>query len=399
MARKVFMRVLLPLLIVGLGVGATWLVFFMAPTVAQGEVSETAPVVEVAAVERGPATAEVDATGTVIPAVEATITPEVNGRVVARNPSLVPGGRLTKGELLIRIDPRDYRLALDQEEARVASSVLEVETEQGRGTVAEREWALMGNDRPDESPPLALRVPNIKAAKANLRAARSSLERAKLNLSRTTLRAPWNALVVDAQAQIGQVVSAATKVATLVGTDRVWVKVGVPLDRLPELDMPGSDGEGGSKARVVHVLGRGREVVREGRIVRLESELDAQTRSAQLLVEVRDPFDRPAGAVPLLPGSYVRVELMGKTVDGVFAVPRQAVFDGNTVWRVDGHQRLERRSLEIGWGTEDTLYATAGLEPGDRVVLTKLGTPIAGMAVRPRDQSTAAPEAPAPSER
>ncbi len=381
MARKLLVRLVLPLIIVAAGGGAAWAIFAAAPTAAESEPEDTAPLVEVVEVRSQPTQALVSTTGMVVAAKQATLTPEVSGRVVDVSSALLPGGRVSEGDPLVRIDPRDYRLAVEQQGAQVAKAELDLTAERGRRSVAKREWEMLGRERPAEDSPLALRVPQLRTAEANLRAARSGLRKARLNLSRTVIRAPWDAMVVEDFVEVGQVVSPGTKVATLVGTDRVWVTVSVPLERLPDIEVPGINGEAGSPAEVIHELSQRRRVQRPGRVLRLKSRLDEQTRTAQLLIEVEEPFDRPEAQVPLLPGSYVQVEIHGRTVPSVFDVPRAAVREGSHVWVVNDQGRLERRDIQIGWGTDHRVFVIEGLEPGAQVVTTKLSSPIQGMEV------------------
>jgi len=265
---RIVVQVVVVLLVIGAGILAARAVFSLSPSVERSETEQAAPAVETLTVRATVAAARIETTGTVVPARKLTVTPEISGRLTYRNEALAPGGRLEKGALIARIDGRDYRSAISMEEARVQSAEVEVLTEQGRGSVAEREWELLGDGRAPETAPLALRGPQLRASKAGLASARASLERARLNLSRTSIRAPWNAVVIEAWAELGQVASPGTKLATLVGTDELWVRVTVPLDRLSELDIPGVSGaEAGSKAKVAQSVGAGQSVERDGEIV------------------------------------------------------------------------------------------------------------------------------------
>ena len=96
---------------------------------------------------------------------------------------------------------------------------------------------------------------------------------------------------------------------------------------------------------------------------------------------------RGAG-VPLLPEAFVEVAIEGREVDGVYAVPRSAVVDGNRVWLAGPGDELVLRSLEIGWREGDALFATGGLAPGDRIVLTPMARPVEGMPVEATVRST-----------
>lgn len=389
--RFIFYRIVLPLVVLGVGGLAAMSVFRLSPSAARAEPARQIPVVEVVEVAPQAAVARVEATGTVVAAQMITITPEISGRVVGRSDALIPGGRLSEGEVIARIDARDYRLSIDQEQARVTSAQLEVQTEKSRGRVSRREWESYGDGRSVEALPLVSREPHLQAAASNLAAAESGLSRAKLSLSRTVLRAPWNAVVIEAQAEVGQVVGPGTKVATLVGTDRAWVRVAVPVQRLTDLDVPGVGAEQGAAARVIQEVGNGQRVEWDGVVIRLEGQLESQTRNAQLLVAVDNPYSPPDGGLPLLPGSFVRVELEGREVSGVFSLPRVALHDGGTVWVVNDSERLANRSVEVRWGTPEDVYLTGDLRPGDRVVTSTLALPLAGEQVRVQASATDRP--------
>lgn len=380
--KKILFRLLIPLALLGLAAVGVRVIFLAAPGSAQSQ--QRAQSLPVKVFEARPQTVPtvVETTGLVVPAKQVTMTPQVSGRVVQRPAELVPGGRLTEGELIARVDPSDYRLALAMEQSQIVSAKLQLRTERGRQGVARREWELLGGEQsPDEeAPPLALRQPHVAASKAGLDAAQAKARRARLNLARTTIEAPWNAVIAEINVEEGQVVSPGTKLARLIGSDQLWVRVSVTLADLDRLDVPGVGAGQGSEARVIQSLGEGRTVTRQGRVLRLESELDPQTRLAQLLVAVDDPFDEPAGAIPLLPGSYVSVELIGEQLEGVVAVPRQAVRRGDTLWLVDDSGRLASRQVEVRWGDDDHYYV-GGLEPGEQVVTTNLSLPVAGTEV------------------
>lgn len=384
--KKVILRFLLPAGITAAGLAVAVVLVVAAPSAERSEPSPTVARVEVVEAQPIVAPALIDATGVVSAAREVPITPEVNGKVVALADELIPGGRFTQGQILARIDRRDYELAVDQERSRVRQAELELELEQGRGAIAEREWALLGDGRDPDEARLALRKPQLDTAERNLEAARSGLERAELNLERTVLRAPFNAMVLSEDVEVGQLVGPTAPIARLVGTDEVWVQVSVPVERLPVLSIPGyGEAEQGSPATVVLDLG-GDEVTRRGEVIQLLGELDPETRTAQVLVSIDDPLR--GGALPLLPGAFVHVTLEGAALSGVIEVPRQAVVDGDAVWIADADDRLARREVAIGWRTDEALYVTDGLSRGDRIVTTPLSLPVEGMALAVQSQGT-----------
>lgn len=326
--------------------------------------------------------AVVRATGSVAPARQITLAPEVAGRVESVSGHLQPGGRFAAGEELLRLDARDYTAALAAEQSRLRTAEVELELEKGRGEVAQREWQLLQGTDPAQRD-LALRVPQRLAAEAAVEAARAAVARAELNVARTRLRAPFPAVVVTESADPGQFLGPGAAVAVLAGTEAAWVTVAVPVDRVSALEIPGVEGHTGpgSAAEVVLSLADGRRVVREGRVIGLGGQLDPATRTAQVLVEVPRPLDPPDGGMPLLFGSFVDVALQGREAPGTVAVARSLLRDGNTVWVAASDDSLQPRRVQVGPGDDRTVLIQGGLEPGDRVVTSPLSLPIAGARV------------------
>lgn len=378
-------QVLVPIVLVLGGLGVAAALVMSRPEVAQGEAAELATPVEVVAVRAGAQLARVHGTGVVGAEQQVVLTPEVGGRLTWVSDALLPGGRLASGDVLARIDPRDYQLQVTQAEASVQQARVALDLERSRGEVARREWALAGDGRAFDEVPLAVRQPQLASAERALAAAEAQLEAARLALSRTQLRAPFDALVLSEGVDVGQVVGAGTQVATLVGARSMRVAVQVPVEVLPSLEIPGMGGsEVGSTATVRQELTRGGAgevaVQRTAQVIGLGGQLDPTTRTATLIVRIPEPLG-DGSDLPLLPGAYVVVEIQGRPLEGVVAVPRTAIRDGQVAWVVRDDSRLDRREVQVGWRDADTLYVTSGLEDGDRVVTSPLALPLQDMAV------------------
>ncbi|CAN2040474.1 hypothetical protein GMMP15_1790001 [Candidatus Magnetomoraceae bacterium gMMP-15] len=137
--------------------------------------------------------------GTVISAQEVGLQTQVSGRILKISSKLIPGGRFKKGEELLRIDDRDYKIAIDIQKASVAQAFMEFKTEKGRQSIASEEWNLLGSEieSTKEERELALRKPQLENARAAVDSAKSSLKKAELDLKRTVIKAPFNSLVKD----------------------------------------------------------------------------------------------------------------------------------------------------------------------------------------------------------
>lgn len=375
---KILTRGVLPVGIIALGLGCAGVMFASSGGAESSEPEEVARQVDVIEAVPREVAAVVQATGTVEPSQQVALAPEVAGRVTFVDPRIRPGGRFDEGETLLRLDARDQRAALAAEEARLAQARLELALEEKRQLTAEREWELLGKG--DQDSPLALRKPHLEVARANVRSAEAAVDRAQLNVARTVLRAPFNGVVVNENVDVGQVVSSQAQLVTLVGSDRVRVRISVPVERLSVLEVPGFNAEQGSRARIVQERPRGPAVVHEGQVTGVSGQLDPQTRTATVIVEVPDPG---AGAEPLIPGSFVNVDLIGRPLPGAVPIPRRALASNDTVWVAEGG-KLVGREVTVGWRTADEVYVTDGLSDGDQVVVTPPSVPIEGMPVKPR---------------
>lgn len=380
---------------VGIGVSILVLGFLMSAGLIASRSSEEQTIpppkstpVEVISALPGAAVARVETTGLVVAAQQVSMVPQVSGALTFVSDQLLPGGRFDKGALMARIDARDYQLAVEQERSRVKQAEVELALEQGRQETARREWQLLGNA--GDPPELTARKPQLAATELSLEAARSGLGRAELALSRTSIRAPFNAMVITESADVGQVVGSAA-VATLVGTDRLWVNVSVPVEHLAVLDIPGVNGDSGSRAAVTQQLGA-EQITREGEVLRLAGQLDPQSRTATLIIAIDDPLNLSAGTepgLPMLPGAFVGVVIEGREMSEAVTVPRVALQDNAYVWLAED-DKLTRRDVTIGWKNGDDIVLTSGLSAGDQVITTPLSFPIEGMGLRTQERTITA---------
>ena len=326
--------------------------------------------------------------GTVKPHRKVRVLPQVGGVIVEQNEYLEVGGRIRAGELLVQIDQRDYEAALAAAEAEAARADFELQLEKGRQVVAKREWELLGPIGASEANEgLALRVPQLASRQAAMESANSRVMKAKADLERTTLRSPFDALVISESAEVGQFVLQQTPVADLVCLDEYRVQVTLPMDRLSRICVPKNPGDEGSPARVILDSGSGALVVRDGRVVRLLPDLDPNGRLARIHVSIPDPLQRDenSSSPPLLLGSYVRVEIEGAEIEGAFVIPRAALRDNSRLWIVDEDGLLQWKEIQVLDRTEEHVIVQDRLESGVRVIVSALSSPLPGMEVRVLD--------------
>jgi len=341
------------------------------------------PVVRVLPVQHTDYQVMVNATGTVVPARRIVLRARVSGQVRSVHPEFSDGGYLAKGAVVVALDDADYRLALAQKQSDAVNSQYALKVEQGRQEVARREWQLLGNEELTDTSgsALALREPHLEKARADVESARLQVQKAKLDLERTRVSAPFNAMVISRQVNVGSQVSPQDTLAELVGTDSYWVRASVPVDRLDQIKIPGKTGVSGSTVRVHYA----RKHVIAGRVIRLLGDLDTESRMARLLIEVRDPLRRQNDAAdgpPLLLGEFVRVEITGRKLTDVVALPRTALRDGETVWLLKPENTLDIVPVTPVWRDRETVVLHNALSNGDRVILSEVAAPVVGMQLR-----------------
>ena len=349
-------------------------------TAEQHQASRQAKVVEVVKVQHADVQTVVHAMGTVVPAQAVTLMPQVSGQVVSLDPGVVPGGLARAGETLLEIDTRDYEFAIQQRRDTVAQARLDLLLEQGNQAVARAEYHLLGEMISEQDRELVLREPHLNRAEASWQSAQAALAQAELNRDRCFIRAPFNGIIRDKQVDQGATVSSSTPLLTLIGTDACWIEATVRWDELKWVQFPKDTMAGGSLVRVFDKSQWDPDVYREGSVIRLLPDLETHGRLACLLIRVPDPFSLGSKDLPrLLMGSYVRVEIAGRTLDSVIPVARDHLHSGDTVWLMNPENRLEMRSVEIAFRDKHRVYVSHGLEAAERLVVTSIGTPVEDM--------------------
>lgn len=312
--------------------------------------------------------------GTVRPRRTLALRPTVGGPIGSMHPALIQGGRIDAGEIVASIDERDYVLAVKTADAALVAAKTDLDIELGNAYVAQREWELLDADLEvtEEGRRLALREPYVERRRADLDSARANLERAKLDLERTKLVAPFDALVLSEDVEIGTQVGAGTQIAQLVDRTEFLVEVAVPSKRLSMLEF---DGATAQLVRDGHV--------REGRVERLLGEVDAAGRMARIQVAIPDPLRRERGIEPVLLGSYVSVDLPCRTIENAISIPREALREGDVVWVVDVENTLEIREVDVLMRRPADVLVASDLGDGTRVIVSPISVPLPGLRVSP----------------
>lgn len=372
------LKIILPVCLIALGAAGFWFYKSKVVKFERKPAEKTAPVVDVMKVNPDRFIAQIRVMGTVQPDREVVIKSQVAGTVIQVAPEFVQGGLISKGQTMVRIDPADYKLAVNKAQNALAQAQADYEIEKGQQLVAKEELKLMARMSPNgiRETTLVLRKPQLEQARAVVASAESDLEAARLDLERTRISAPFHALVLSKAVDAGAMTAAQGTLATLVDVTCYQVEVQVPLDRLDRIRVHETQG---SSARI-RSLYAGREW--EGRVVRTTGAVTEQSRMAGVIIQVDDPLGLGSaeGRPAMLLDDHVEAVIEGQAFDNVFSLPRNLVQEDSSLW-IYNDGRLEIRKVAPVWIENDRVFIQSGLSPGDLVISSDLSAPVPGMAL------------------
>ena len=343
---------------------------------------KSAALVETLTVTRGTYSPRLVVLGTVQPAQDITLSPQIGGQIVEVSPKLVPGGRVSKGDLLLKIDPADFENALSISQSELQQAEASLAIEEGRQSLAKKELELLEGTIGETNRALVLREPQIASIRAEVSAAEAAVERAQLDLQRTSVFAPFDAQILSRSVNVGSQVSTGDELARLVGVDEYWIIAAVPVRSLQWVQIPDAENQQGAKVSLRNPDSWPEGTERVGHVANMIGTLDQQTRLARVLVIVRDPLgQKTSDAPPLILDTLIETEIEGRPIDDVVRLDRELVRDADTVW-VMKDNKLEIRDVNIVFRDSEHAYIRTGLEHGEEVVVTTLATVAEGVGLR-----------------
>lgn len=331
--------------------------------------------------------------GTVAPNAEINLLSKVSGTVTWIDPRFIPGGRFSRGEVILRIDPVDHEAALASAQALLARAESDMKSEEGLQDIARYEWEAMSEANNGEKlsaldEELALRKPHLKTAVKNMEAARAQVAQAEANLARTEVKAPFNCVVRSRKVNAGSYLTPQSSIADLAGLDSFWIRATVPVSDLKWI-MSSGDTEEGSQVTVSSVPGIDLNAEWKGYVLRILPELEREGQQAQLLIEIPGPEKAAEGRGMLLLGAYVRLTIHGRESADIWKIPAAALHGGNSVWIMDAAGRLDIRTVETEWTGPEWVFLKSGVKDGETLVTSSIGAPVSGMLLQ--DASAPAP--------
>ena len=326
--------------------------------------------------------------GTVQPRTSTTLVSEVSGAVLDVAAQFEVGGTFSKGDVLIRLDAADYKVAKQRAEAQLKSAKAQLLTEQAKSIQAKKEWQMTG--RPlEDAPVLALRTPFLAEAEARLIQAQAEVAQAELKIQRTIIRAPYAGMVAATHVDMGQYVTIGTKLGSIFAIDYAEIRLPMTDKQMSKLFL--SEGsiknQSFTNAKVeLKAVVNGSEVQWPAILVRSEGTIEQSSRAQYLVATIDDPYNlkNQKNRQPLLMGTFVEATVSGKTINAVHALPRYALRANQRVAMVTAEKRLKMVAVDYIFDDRNYYYINSGLEGSVEVVTSGMGIMVDGMKVKPQ---------------
>jgi len=298
---------------------------------------------------------EISAPGSVEPLRAVAVTAQVSG--VVTRVRFREGDEVRQGDVLVQLDPRPYRNALQQADAALTRDVIQLTNARRQ---VERYEGLAQSEYITTEQFEALQT-TAKSLEATVQADSAAVDNARLNLEYTTIRAPISGRTGSLLIKEGNLVRATGSgpLVTLNQTRPILVRFAVPAPNLPLIRRYQAQGLDVSAAPAND------STILRGRLTFVDNAVDTTTGTIML----KGQFDNAQGT--LWPGQFVTATVVLYEQKDAVVVPQAAVVEaesGNYVYVVDGEGKAVTRPVTVGRAVGEDVIIDKGVAEGETVV-------------------------------
>ncbi|TKU58511.1 efflux RND transporter periplasmic adaptor subunit [Citrobacter sp. wls712] len=299
----------------------------------------------------------------------AEIRPQVGGIIIKRN--FVEGDKVSKGESLYQIDPAPLQARLDSAKGALAKAQA---TANNVRLTLNRQSALIKSNYVSRQDYDTTRS-QLNEAQANVAVAKADLEQATINLRYANVTSPIDGISGKSSVTVGALVTAnqENSLVTVQRLDPIYVDLTQSVQdflRLKEEKANGKIAQQQGKIPVELMLENGKPYRHTGTLEFSDPAVDETTGS----VTLRAIFPNPEGEI--LPGMYVTALLDEGSQQNVLMVPQQGITHNEqgkaTALILDQENVVQLREINAVKAVGNQWLVTAGLRPGDRVIVSGL---------------------------
>jgi len=365
--------------------GIAWALAACAPSSGQdnGGGGGNRPPPEVGVVELAPRSLPLDTQlpGRTAPYRVADVRPQVSGLI--RERTFRQGAEVEAGQILYRIEPRRYQAAVARAEGELAAALADIPYLERR--TKRRANLLDKNHQSREDYEDA--VSALERARAEVEVAEAELETARTDLDYTRVEAPIPGRIGPTQVTDGALVTERQQqpLARITQLDPIYVDIQRSVSQLRRLRQLMEQGKleqtDSGAAKVALVLPGGGTYEHPGELEVSDITVDPDTSSVTLRAVLPNPDHE------LLPGMYVRARVSEGMRRSAILAPQQGVGRNPrgepTALVVAADDTVERRELKVSRAVDSFWLVEAGLEAGDRLIVSGLQKISPGDEVRP----------------
>src|SRR6266446_7167414 len=325
---------------------------------------------------------------------EVEVRARVTGIVLKRN--YLVGAPVAQGQSMFTIDPAPFEVAAARAEAALTSAEAKLAQAKRNSARLKPLFEIKAASQKDYDDAASAE----QIAQAEVKTARANLADARLNIGYTRVEAPVSGIAGRALRSEGTYVSGPDVLLTTVSQiDPIYVLFGVSDEERLKLARETDAGRltlpKDGQFEVTVKLADGSVHGKAGKLNFSDVRVSGNTGTS----EARAELPNPSGL--LHPGQFVRVTLKGAQRPGAIMVPQRAVLEGpkgKFVYVVNSESRAEPRPVELGDWQGNAWIVTAGLNPGDKVIVDGVmkigpGAPVSIAAAQDGDQAKGPPQA------
>jgi len=338
------------------------------------EKKEIKRMVSVEEIKAGENSAKITLLGEAIPEWQTMIKSRVDGIITNISPKFRVGSNFKEGELLLEFENSQYEAMVADAEVRLSNAKNTLLVEENEAVEAIENWKRSGfKDQPES--PLVFREPQLETARNEVKAAEAFLVKAKIDLDFTKIKAPFDGGIVERHVNLGESLMPGESIALFYSTDKIFVNVNIDQnqwkllpDNLNSVSVKLVDTESGNSWNA--------------NIARAGNWLINVSRLRPLIIEVNNKKQR----TPLIAGTFLNVELLGRSISNSIGVSESALTKGGLVWYVDQDSTLQSYRPKPHFYSEGSVYISL---PSDtlksiKVAVNPNSTFMNGFKVKPQ---------------
>ncbi len=330
-----------------------------------------APVpVVTAQVQQGDVPVILNGLGTVQALNTATIRSQVTGLLQTVN--FIEGQQVHRGDILAQIDPRPYQALLAQAQAQTSRDQAQLGDTQVN---LNRNLPLLSKGFATDQQ-VTDQKSQVSQLQSSVKSDEATVDNAQTQLSYATLTAPFDGITGVRQIDVGNIIhpTDAQGLVTMTQVQPIAVLMTLPAADIAQVQ----DALAAGKVKAVAYDQAGKEALDTGQLLLVNNRADPATGTVQLKALFPNLQRR------LWPGTFVNVELTTSVAKDALTVPADAVQQGPQgafIYVVSGDSKAEVRPVQTGQQLRGVAIITAGLKPGETVVVQGQYRLMAGVAV------------------